>query len=99
MFSIVSEIIPATALISEENEEIKRLYPGHRMTDLRRLTFWKTSFKSSADVAIADPDSCLGYAILKQDSVPGRKDCWHVFEAVTWPTKYAYSYVPWINPI
>ena len=41
-----------------------------------------------------NPDSCLGYAILKQDSVPGRKDCWHVFEAVTWPTKYAYSYVP-----
>jgi hypothetical protein len=92
--SIVSEKIDAAGLIAEENDEIKRIYPDHVMDDLRRLTFWSEPLGSQGDLAKVSSANCLGYALLKQDSTLGRKWKWHVFEAVMWPTKFAYSYVP-----
>jgi hypothetical protein len=94
MCSVVSEKISPAGLVVDENDEIKRFYPEHIMDDLRRLTFWSKPMTSAADVNGAESDCCIGYALLKQDSIPTRKWRWHVFEAVIWPTKFKYSFVP-----
>jgi hypothetical protein len=92
--SVVCEKIAATGLVADENEEIKGLYPEHVMDDLRRLTFWSKPMASAADVNDSESNACIGYALLKQDSIPTRKWRWHVFEAVIWPTRFKYCYVP-----
>jgi hypothetical protein len=98
MESVVVEEIDPSGLVADENAEIKVLYPEHVMDNLRRITFWSQPIGSLQDLSKIDPKACLGYAIVKQDSIPSRRWNWHVFEAVMPPTSYQYCYVPrWEN--
>lgn len=81
--SLVVEDIPATGIVEDENEEIQRLHPGHRMEALRRLTFWARDVSSERSLRGLSGDHLIGYALLKQDSVPSTKvKRWHVFDSV-----------------
>src|SRR4051812_25841980 len=71
--AIVREEIDATGIIADENDEIRQIYPEYVMDRLERLTFWSVPINSVADVANAGAGKCLGYAILKQDSIPSRR--------------------------
>lgn len=96
--TLVVEDIPAVGIVAEENAEIRRRYPNHKMGGLQRLTFWRTSFDSEFDLANQQGKNLLGYAILKQDIVPthpegNRKNQWHVFESVFVKYPHVHNYV------
>ncbi len=75
--TMIIEDIPAKGILAEDNAEISDLFSAFRPGGLKRLSFWKASLSSSENVSEANPDSLLGYAILKQDF-----SNWYVFESV-----------------
>jgi hypothetical protein len=94
MCSVVSEIISPAGFIADENDEIKGVYPDYQMDQLRRLTFWSEMVASCEDVSKVHPDACIGYVLLKQESVGSLwKWRWHVFESVMRPSKFPHSYI------
>jgi hypothetical protein len=79
----VLEEIPAAGAASDENGEIKGLFPDYHMAALRRLSFWRGKFKEEKEISNQDAAACIGFAILKHDSsVSQRVNEWHVFESV-----------------
>lgn len=93
--TLVVEDIPATGVLEEDNGELLALFPRFRLTGLKRLSFWKTPLTSVDDVSDADPESLLGFAILKRDSVSPRHDgSWYVFESVIVKYPHRHNCVP-----
>lgn len=88
--TLVLESIPACGLISEENEDIKSLYPGYLNDKLLRISFWQQDICAVEDIETT-ADTLIGYAILKRDVIPEiSHNKWHIFEAVF--LKYAHDH-------
>ncbi|MHB8084402.1 MAG: hypothetical protein ACYDHZ_01060 [Dehalococcoidia bacterium] len=80
--TLIVEKIEPTGIIADENEEIKRYYSDYHMGGLDRISFWSTNFDNSSTTNFCG-ETCIGYAILKQDVVPSiDHNWWHIFEAV-----------------
>ncbi len=82
--TLVVEEIPPCGLIENEVVEISSRYPDYALSGLRRLSFWRKTFKTRRGVISAGDSDLVGFAILKRDVVPSKpeRDEWHVFEAV-----------------
>jgi hypothetical protein len=93
--SVVVEDIPADGLIREENEELLSLVADHKMTGLKRLSFWTTPLIHTTDLLKVDASTLYGYAIVKRDTVPSRAmNRWHVFEAVFRKYPHEHNCIP-----
>ena len=94
--TLVTEDIPPRGIILEENEEIRDYFPNFREGDLKRISFWKTDFnKDSVTENTIDDTACIGYAVLKNDTVPNLfGNRWHVFEAVFKKYDHEHNYIP-----
>lgn len=80
--TLLVETIPCAGIVSEENEDLKNLYPEHKCTLLYRLSFWNDEIVDSTPFQFANK-FLLGYSILKKDTIPDKNiDKWHIFEAV-----------------
>jgi len=93
---VVEEIDPA-GVIEEENVQILSLYPGFTPGALRRISFWRTDFKTSRGLESQESKQLVGYAILKRDIHPKSlqfSDGWHVFEAVFRKYEHDHNCVP-----
>ncbi len=88
--SLVLEDIEAAGAVADENAELTSLFPGYQCSGLKRLTFWRKPCGSLSDTAQFEDTDLLGYAILKQDTIPGRPTRWHIFESVF--RKYAHEH-------
>lgn len=88
--TLIIESIQPNGLISEENEDILRLFPSYSNDGLLRISFWN---KEITEDSIADmlSEVLIGYAIFKRDVVRKNNfDKWHVFEAVF--SKYPHKH-------
>jgi len=92
--TLLIEDIPAAGIIEEENLELTGLYPKYVCRGLKRLSFWKSNFKTTRGVASRKDNDLVGYVILKQDYIPGNKDQWHIFEAVFKKYEHEHNCVP-----
>lgn len=92
--TLVIEEIPATGIIAEENCEITALHADYECKGLKRLSFWRPMFKSSKGISGRTNDDLVGYAIVKKDYVPSRRDEWHIFEAVFKKYEHDHNYIP-----
>lgn len=94
--TLVIEDIQPHGIIQDENEEITTLYPDYTPGALKRLTFWKKSFKTERGIPEPKDEELIGYAVLKEDIVPSIKDsgCWHVFESVFPKYQHKHNCVP-----
>jgi len=66
--TLIIESIQPNGLISEENEDILRLFPSYSNDGLLRISFWN---KEITEDSIADmlSEVLIGYAIFKRDVV------------------------------
>src|SRR3974390_1150034 len=78
--TVVLEEIPAAGAVADENREIRGLFPDFQMKALRRVSFWRSKFKTQKKLSKQDDDQCIGFAIFKHDvSISEQVDEWHVF--------------------
>ncbi len=81
--TLVVEEIEEAGLVSDENKEILTYVPDHKMTGLKRLSFWRSGFKRRIALNSKTDSNLIGYAIIKKDCAPSRRyNKWHIFEAV-----------------
>jgi hypothetical protein len=93
--TLVIEPLDATGAVLDENVEIAGYFPDHQMSELRRVSFWKSAFSTAAALEAQNPDGCLGYSILKRDVVPSLgRDRWHVFESLIDARNREHNYHP-----
>jgi len=86
--------------VLDENDEIKSLFPDHKMAGLRRLTFWRKVVQTIEEVAALGDEDCFGYVLVKHDVCPTRKiDKWHVFEAAISKYDHCHNYSPCAKPV
>lgn len=86
---IIEEIQPAGA-VADEVDELLSLFPGYQCSGLKRLTFWKRPCSAVPEMEHLTDEDIIGYAIIKQDLVPGQCPRWHIFESVF--QKYAHEH-------
>jgi hypothetical protein len=92
--TLVIENIPAAGIIEDENNEILDIYADYVCRGIQRLSFWRPSFKSSKGIVRRTDDDLIGYAMLKKDFVPNRRNEWHIFESVFKKYEHAHNCVP-----
>ena len=92
--TLVIENIPAAGIIEDENNEILDIYADYVCQGIQRLSFWRPSFKSSKGIVRRTDDDLIGYAMLKKDFVPNRRNEWHIFESVFKKYEHAHNCVP-----
>lgn len=93
--TIIDEVVPAAGAVADENEEICDYFPDYDCREIRRVSFWKTGIKEVEEIIGLNDQDCLGFAILKRDSVPSRDtDRWHVFESVIVKYDHEHNYLP-----
>ena len=88
------ETIPATGIVTEENEDISNLFPEYSMKHLQRLAFWNISFESIDQVKDINNNNLIGYAITKLDYTQQYGARWHVFESVLKKYIHDHNCVP-----
>src|SRR4030095_16614089 len=49
--TIVLEEVAAAGAVADENAEIRRLFPDHTMSQLCRISFWRTVFADKGMIA------------------------------------------------
>ena len=98
--TLVVEDIQAKGAISDENKEIPEYVVEHKMTGLKRLTFWKKKFKHKIALNSKKDKDLIGYALLKRDRYilnedpSNRFEYWHIFEAVFHKYPHKHNCVP-----
>ncbi len=107
--TLIEEDVPPTGAVADEIEELRGLYRDYSCKGIRRLSFWRTIIRDEQELAVASPDDCLGWALLKHDQAtihhrparhgeparPARSvDLWHVFESVIVKYPHDHNYVP-----
>lgn len=92
--TLVIEDISPEGIIADENSELVDLYSGYVCRDLKRLSFWKSNFKTDRGISGRTNDDLVGYVILKHDYVPVLVDHWHIFEAVFKKYEHEHNCVP-----
>jgi len=80
--TLILEDIDPVGAVRDEITELYTLFPGYQCTNLKRLTFWSRSCAKLRDMRYLTEADLLGYAILKQDSIPAQSSKWHIFESV-----------------
>lgn len=95
--TLISEVIPATGLIAEENDELRGLGFQHTPDKLLRLSFWNRVVTGDKAIGRLRNEDLIGFTLLKRDVVSGhvfRYDGWHVFEAVFQKYAHPHNCVP-----
>jgi len=94
--TLVVENINPNGIVQEEVEDIATLYPDYIPGEVKRLSFFRKPFDSSRDIAEIGNSDLIGYAILKQDTVPSEPDLprWHIFESVFPKYEHKHNCVP-----
>ena len=92
--TLTIETIPAKGIISEENGEIRTLFPEYSMKGLQRFGFWDTSFKHFEEIKKLQNTNLIGYTIIKLDSTGEEGLHWHVFESVLRKYEHEHNCVP-----
>lgn len=95
--SFIVESIPPVGLIADENQEICNLGIPFSNGELLRVSFWRQTVGLLDNFLPQDPESLIGFAILKQDIVdaggtPNKQ--WHVFDAVFRKYEHRHNCVP-----
>ena len=95
--TLMIEKIEPIGMISDENDEIRCYATDYKMKGLNRISFWESRF-ANPEACVYSEEDCIGYAILKHDTVPSKSyDKWHVFEAVFKKYPHKHNCVP--NPM
>lgn len=92
--SVVIEDIEPFGAVADEIDELAAYYPSYRCDGLKRLTFWGMPCASEASIRELADDDLLGYAILKQDTIPDLCSRWHIFESVFRKYGHHHNCVP-----
>jgi len=79
--------------LSEENEDLEKRFQATLSTRVWRLSFFAKAFTTKRGLASVREDDFLGYAIVKQDSVPPSRSCTRIFESVVLPSRQANNFV------
>ena len=91
---VLEELNPRGAKdLSEENEDIEKRFQATLSTRVWRLSFFAKAFSTKRGLASVRDDDFLGYAIVKQDSVPPSRSCTRIFESVILPSRRANNFV------
>lgn len=91
---IIEDIIPAGAIL-DENNELKQIYPDYSNPILKRLTFWNVEIKDEIKFLNIKNKHLQGYAIVKQDYIPNINiKHSHVFESVFIKYQHIHNFVP-----
>lgn len=93
--TIIVEDVPAECAVVDENAEIVDYFPDYKPGGVKRISFWRKSFSSKKSISTLRSQDCIGYAILKRDTIPSKNlDSWHVFEAVIKRYPHHHNYCP-----
>lgn len=80
---VVEELNAADAVeLVQENEDLEKRFQRPTISSVWRLGFFSEAFLNEEDLTAVAADSFIGYAIIKQDRVPGEYDKTRVYESV-----------------
>lgn len=79
--AIIEEIEDSKDL-QQENEDIGTRYPEFSSAKAFRITFFKREFSTVAEFSKANQEDFIGYAIIKEDNVPGVSHTVRIYESV-----------------
>jgi len=91
MTMVVEELLEA-AEIKQENEDIKIRHPDFEPRKVCRLSFYTKPFLTKRGLSNA-AESFLGYAITKEDYIPGHDNTTRIYESVLKPSRHANNFV------
>ncbi len=81
--AVIEEVDPsAVTELREENEDLKTLFGQAPASRVRRLSFFTRPCAGQQDLGSLTDDSFIGYAIIKEDSVPGDYSRARIYESV-----------------
>ena len=91
---VVEELDPDRADdLKLENEDVAKRYGSVSQSRVRRLSFFTKPFKTRRGMLSATDDQFLGYAIIKNDAVPGLQPKQRIFESVILPSRHMNNFV------
>jgi len=79
--------------IREENEDARLRFSDFSPTKLHRIGFFTKSFSTKRGLSSVTPDEFLGYAIVKEDYIPGLGRITRIYESVLRPSRHANNYI------
>lgn len=92
--TVIEELKPSIDL-SEENEDIRTVYPRAGDMPASRLSFFSKSFSSEGELASISSDDFLGYAVVKNNSIKEVNPNlhWRIYESVIKSSKRPNNYI------
>ncbi len=79
--------------IREENEDARLRFPDFTPRKLRRIGFFTKSFSTRRGLSSVTADEFLGYAIVKEDHIPGLGNVGRIYESVLKPSRHTNNYI------
>jgi hypothetical protein len=79
---MVVEQLDAPEDLRQENEDIAKRYPGFTQSAAYRLSFFSKAFSTAHGLRGVDENQFIGYAVVKQDQIPGDGSSVRVYESV-----------------
>jgi len=93
--SMVIERLDSTQArdLSEENEDIEKLFSKQLQSDIWRLSFFTKPLPNKQALEQMKDEDFLGYAIVKNDSVAGGPDVSRIYESVMAPSRHENNFI------
>ncbi len=91
---VVEHLDPTEAVdLSEENEDIEKLFGKSVTSKVRRLSFFSQPLPTKRALEQVQDEQFLGYAIVKQDSVAGKESKTRIYESVITQSRCENNFV------
>ena len=89
----VIEEIEESRDLQQENEDIKTRYPMFSSSHAYRVTFFTTPFSTIDELSKVKQGDFIGYAIIKEDNIPGMGPEVRVYESVLKPSRRVNNFI------
>ena len=91
--TLVAEQLDAPDDLCEEDEDIRRRCPSFSPVRRLRWSFFNSVFTATEEIPDVDPDSFLGYAIIREDDFPQSGKRSRIYESVVRKSRHSNNYV------
>lgn len=89
---VIEELEEADDL-REENEDIRIRYPNFSDSKAYRISFYTKGFSTKRGLSSVTEKEFIGYAVVKQDTIPGMSDVGRIYESVIKPSGHVNNFI------
>jgi hypothetical protein len=91
--TMVIEKINESEDISQENEDIRNIYPDFKESRIFRLSFFTKKFSTRRGLNHSTSEDFIGYIIVKEDNISGEVKNLRIYESVIKPSRIVNNYI------